>query len=87
MAFILNPYNADLNLADIEDGKLFTEGCKGVSDKEFFNGKKQYYGTFVKLIKCDLNARRTMAALKTSTKWTAGGATGAAKRLFYQREK
>ena len=29
MAFILNPYSAELNLADKDNRKLFQEGCKG----------------------------------------------------------
>ena len=81
MAFLLNPYDADLDLSDKEDRKLFTEGCKGVSEKDIFDGRKQNYSNFVKLIEGDLNAKRTMSALKISTKWEPGGDTDAAKRI------
>ena len=50
MAFLLNPYDAELDLSNKEDRKLFTEGCKGVKEKDIFDGKKQNYSTFVKLI-------------------------------------
>ena len=81
MAFLLNPYDADLDLSDKEDRKLFTEGCKGVSEKDIFDGRKQNYSNFVKLIEGDLNAKRTMSALKISTKWEPGGDTDAAKKI------
>ena len=78
---MLNPYDADLDLTDKEDRKLFTEGCKGVSDKDIFDGRKQNYSNFVKLIEGDLNARRTMGALKINTMWATGGATDNTKRI------
>ena len=81
MTFMLNPYDADLDLLDKEDRKLFNEGCKGVSNKDIFDGKKQNYSNFVKLIEGDLNARRTMTALKISTKWDVGGNSGATERI------
>ena len=80
MTFLLNPYDADLDLSDKEDRKLFTEGCKGVSEKDIFDGRKQNYSNFVKLIEGNLNSKRTMSALKISTKWEAGSGADAAKR-------
>ena len=78
---MLNPYDADLDLTDKEDRKMFTEGCKGVSEKDIFDGKKQNYSNFVKLIEGDLNARRTMGVLTINTMWAEGGATDATKRI------
>ena len=81
MAFMLNPYDADLDLSNKEDRKLFTEGSKGVREKDIFDGKKQNYNNFVKLIQGDLSARRTMGALKINTKWVTGGDVDASKRM------
>ena len=81
MAFMLNPYDADLDLSNKEDRKLFTEGSKGVREKDIFDGKKQNYNNFVKLIQGDLNARRTMGALKINTKWVTGGDVDSSKRM------
>ena len=42
MAFILNPYSADLDLSDKDDRKLFQEGCKGFkkeADSSMGSGK------------------------------------------------
>ena len=51
MAFILNPYSADLNLLDKEDLKIFQEGCKGFKkEANFFNGKRKYFDDFCKLM-------------------------------------
>ena len=80
MAFLLNPYDAELDLSNKEDRKLFTEGCKGVKEKDIFDGKKQNYSTFVKLIEMNLSSTRTMDALKINTKWVAGGDIDATKR-------
>ena len=78
---MLNPYDADLDLTDKEDRKMFTEGCKGVSEKDILDGNKQNYSNFVKLIEGDLNARRTMGVLTINTMWAEGGATDATKRI------
>ena len=59
---------------------MFTEGCKGVKEKDIFDGKKQNYSTFVKLIQMDLSSTRTIDALKINTKWVAGGDIDATKR-------
>ena len=81
MTFMLNPYDADLVLSDKEDRKLFTEGCKGASEKKNY-GRKQNYSNFVKLIEGNLNSKRTMSALKISTKWEAGDDINATKRIL-----
>ena len=80
MTFMLNPYDADLDISDKDDRKLFTEGYKGVSKKDIFDGRKQNYSNFVKLIEGNLNSKRTMSALKISTKWEAGDDTDTSKR-------
>ena len=81
MTFVLNPYDKALDLTDKEDRKLFTEGCKGIKEEDLFDGKKQNYGDFVKLIEEGLNDTRTMEALEINTKWADGGDVDAAKRI------
>lgn len=44
--------------------KLFQGGCKGLKEKDTFDGKKQNYGNFVKLNKRELSTIRTMVAPK-----------------------
>ena len=81
MIFVLNPYDSVLDLADRDDRKLFTEGCKGLKENDVFDGKKQNYGNFVKLIEGELLDTRTMEALEIHTNWRDGGDTDAAKRI------
>ena len=69
MAFLLNPYDATLNLADKDDRKLFQEGCKGLKENDIFDGRKQNYGNFVKLLEGYLNNTRTMDTFETCTEW------------------
>jgi len=66
-AFLLNPYDATLDLADKDERKLFQEGCKGLKESDIFGGKKTDYGNFVKLFERDMNRNRTMKALKVVT--------------------
>ena len=40
MAFVLNPYDIVLNLANKDDRKLFTDGSKGVKAEDVFDGRK-----------------------------------------------
>ena len=81
MAFLLNPYDATRNLADKDDRKLFQEGCKGLKEKDIFDGRKQNYVNFVKLLEGDLNNTRTMEAFEICTEWDTKGSSAAAKRI------
>ena len=80
-AFLLNLYDATLDLVDKDDRKLFQEGYKGLKESNFFGGKKKYYGNFMKLIERDLNCNQTMKALKITTECDTNGSTAAAKRI------
>ena len=48
--FLLNPYEADLNLNDKDDRKLFSEASKGLKEGNLFDGKRETFSTFSKLI-------------------------------------
>ena len=50
MAFILNPYDAILDLSNKEDRKMFEIGTKGLDEKQRFNGRKEAFNDFSKLI-------------------------------------
>ena len=79
--FLLNPYDAVLDLADKDDRKLFQEGCKGLQKEDIFDGKKLNYSNFVKLIERDFTSTRTMEALEVSTTWNDSAGTAEAKRI------
>ena len=67
--FILNPYDVPLVLSDKEDRKLFTEASKGLKEKDMFNGKRENYGNFVKLIEKDFENTRIMESLEIAVFW------------------
>ena len=89
MAFLINPYDADLNLADKDDRKLFKDGCVGLKEADLFDGKKENYVNFTKLLENELESVRLMECLKIPTEWVADGNVAArrapilAKRLIY----
>ena len=80
-SFLLNLYDTTLNLADKDNRKIFQEGCKGLKESYIFDGKKQDYRNFEKLIEGYLNYTRTMKALKIATKWDISGSTDESKRI------
>ena len=55
MAFILNPFDIDLDLSDKDDRKRFEEASKGLSEKSFFNGKRETFAAFSKLMEKEFN--------------------------------
>ena len=73
MVFLINPYDADLNLADKDDRKLFKDGCVGLKEADLFDGKKENYVNFTKLLENELESVRLMECLKIPTEWVADG--------------
>lgn len=73
MAFLINPYDADLNLADKEDRKLFKDGCAGLKEADLFDGKKENYVNFTKLLENEIESVRLMECLIIPTEWVATG--------------
>ena len=49
-AFILNPYDQKLDLTTREHLKLYTDGCEGLEKDVRFDGKREHYQEFVKLV-------------------------------------
>ena len=66
--FLTNTYNTSLNLADIDDRKLFAEAYKGLKEKDTFNGSNIGYNNFVKLIESEFKSTRIIRAPGISTK-------------------
>ena len=64
MAFILNPYNANLDLTNRDNRKLFEVGYKGLETKDT---------EFVKLTEKEFKDIRVMSALNIATEWEAAG--------------
>ena len=60
------------------------DGSKEVKAEDVFDGNKQNYGNFVKLIEDELNATRIMEALAINIKWILGGETDVAKRVLIE---
>ena len=78
MAFILNPYSADLDLSDKDDSKLFQEVCKGLKkEADFCNGKREDFDDFCKLMERGFEQTKMMDCLYVPTSWTT---TGTAKQ-------
>lgn len=71
-SFLLNPYEADLDLSNKEDRKLFLDACKGLAEDDKFDGKRENFGNFTKLLEQQLNATRVMEAMEVNTRWTPG---------------
>eukprot|EP00957_Ditylum_brightwellii_P143006 10896328-Ditylum_brightwellii.AAC.1 len=72
MAFLLNPFDATLDLSDKEDRKLFKAGTKGLSNSIKLTGEKEKFNNFRKLIGERIRKVRLMEALDVLTKWEAG---------------
>ena len=73
--FLLNPYEADLNLSNKDDRKLFLDACKGLPEGNKFDGKRENFGNFTKLLETHLNATRVIEAMVINTKWNTGTRT------------
>ena len=73
MVFFINPYDADLNLADKDDRKLFKDGCRGLKDEDLFDGKKENYTNFTKHMENEFDSVRVMECLRITTEWVADG--------------
>lgn len=73
--FLLNPYDAPLDLSNKDDRKLYQDACKGLKDKDLFDGKRENYSNFIKLIEKDLTAFRLLDNLKINTEWATAAST------------
>ena len=51
MPFCINPYDVTLNLRNKDDRKIYLDGYKGLGQNDLFDGSKEKYKDFVKLMK------------------------------------
>ena len=79
--FLLNPYDAPLDLADKDDRKLYQEAYKGLRDKDLFDGKRENCSNFLKLIEKNLSTTRLLDSLKINTIWDVNASTAARQRI------
>ena len=49
--FCINPYDVTLDLRNKDDRKIYLDGCKGLDKEDLFDGSKEKYKDFVKLMK------------------------------------
>ena len=82
--FFFNPYDAPLDLTDKEDRKLYQEACKGIKNEDRFDGKRENYGGFAKLIEPQLKDVRLMEALQIPTEWNSLALNIDGRRLPFQ---
>ena len=67
MAFILNPFQANIYLTNKEDKKLFEKGCEVLAKEDKFNRKRKKYVTFMKLLKVAIEGVKLMDTLVLGT--------------------
>ena len=87
MAFILNPFEANLDLTDKDDRKLFADASKGLKDENLFDGKRENFAKFSKLIEKEFNDVRVMKCLSVPTKWDVGAGNAVGRRIPIAAEK
>ena len=80
MTFLLNPYEADLDQSDKDDRKLFAEASKGLKEENLFEGKRENFPTFSKLIEKKFHDARIMKCLNVPTLWNEGAGTVTERR-------
>ena len=73
MAFVLNPYDQVLDITQKEHLKLYIDGCEGLEKDLHFDGKRENYDKFVKLIGNRMTRVRVKEYLKISTEWETVG--------------
>ena len=72
--FITNPYEKVLDLNDSSDLKLYKEAVKGLEKEDKFDGKKENFDKFQKLMGKSFKEFRCMEALTIPTKWDSNNA-------------
>lgn len=66
--FLLNPYDADLDITNKEDRRLYVDACKGISGYEF-GGERDKIGQFLKLLEVEMSNKRLTQALNVAISW------------------
>eukprot|EP00957_Ditylum_brightwellii_P161745 12315189-Ditylum_brightwellii.AAC.1 len=69
--FILNWYDRDINLSNKEGRKLYSAGCTGVKKEQRFDGSKERFSDFQKMIGHQMNDLCMMDVLDVTVAWDA----------------
>ena len=77
MSFILNFFDAMLDLNKSEDYKLFKTAMLGLDKEQKFNGKRENFADFCKLIQHKLDDTRLYEVLDIATEWIKAVSTNA----------
>ena len=81
-AFFLNPYSQVLNLSDKSHLKLYTDGCKGLEKDLEFDGKRENFNDFDKLIRQKMSNRKVKECFIIATEWETTGTVPEQPRTF-----
>ena len=81
-SFLLNPYDGTLDLNDKGDRKLYLDACEGLPKTSRFDGRRENYKNFVKLIENDFKKIRVMGVLEIGVQWKDDAQTVEEKRLL-----
>ena len=71
--FFINPYDQALDLTKKEHLKLFMDGCAALEKDLRFDGKKENYDNFVKLMEKKMAQTSVIEALESSVTWKYTG--------------
>ena len=66
--YLLNPYDADLDLTNKEDRRLYLDACKVFTGYEF-GGERDKIGQFLKLLEVEMSDKRLTQALIVAINW------------------
>eukprot|EP00957_Ditylum_brightwellii_P047276 3591401-Ditylum_brightwellii.AAC.1 len=69
--FILNPYDTDIDLSNKEGRKLYDAWCTGVEKEQRFDGSKERFSNFQKMIGHQMNNLCMMDVLDVAVAWDA----------------
>ena len=84
MPTIFNPYDAKIDLTTKDGKKMYMDACKGLKEKDLYDGTKKNWNGFVKLMRKPLNDVRVMEVLKVTTKWDEDNIDDAGKRMVVE---
>eukprot|EP00957_Ditylum_brightwellii_P054133 4100179-Ditylum_brightwellii.AAC.1 len=65
MSFILNPHNNILDLSNRNNRELFETGSKGLEDAQRFDGRKESFNNFAKLVSHQIKKDSPAAVLRS----------------------
>ena len=78
---MFNPYDAILDLNNKDDRKLYQDACKGIDKEDQFDGKKEHFHDFTKLLEIDFKKTRVLAAFEISIAWDETASNPEERRL------